>query len=91
MGPPEGGRKPDAVEPRLLDTTLVLVVARAPTSLALAPEPDMSLKRLVVPRVAPILDGAELVAAAGVDDAVEVSVLVPEVAGAEDTAPENVR
>jgi hypothetical protein len=44
------------VEPRLLE---VDVVARAGAALPLVVAPAMSLKRLVVPRVAPMLDVPE--------------------------------
>jgi hypothetical protein len=41
--------------------TLPLEVARDDASLALVDDPDMSLKRFVVPRVAPMLELPELV------------------------------
>jgi hypothetical protein len=52
-----------AVDPRLLDVKLVEVVAREVSLADFAVDPDMSLKRFVVPRVAPILEaGVELLA-----------------------------
>lgn len=59
LGPPpplEKLRRLDEVEPRSELVTLLLEVAREETSPPFVDDPDISLKRLVVPRVAPMLE-----------------------------------
>ena len=85
---PEKFRRPPAVEPRLVDVTLPDETARGGVALLLVFAPAMSLNRLVVPRVAPILellvgvpvlpDPLNAVALPPADDEPELLVLEPE-------------
>ena len=93
----EGLRRLEAVEPMSEVVTLLLDVAREETSLALVEDPDISLKRLVVPRVAPMLEAVvllelvEVVELAVEEESLLVVELELEVVEEEDVEAENVR